>query len=502
MFNVQNPILFNTLLNIFGLVLLIIMKFLSHKRHFKKNFLLLINIFTFYFIVRLLRDAALPLNHDGLNKALYLTETLVLALGAIKAIIFTAVELFLHSVKGIEIPKIIQDTVFAILYFILLMLIIKDILDINLTSILTTSAVLTMVLGLSIQDNLSNLFSGLAIQLEKPFSIGEWVEFEGTMGKVKELSWRSVKMLTFENDLLIVPNNKIIKGNVTNFNRPTHLHISRFNVGLSYKHPPNKVKNTILSVLKNEKDIAHEPKPIIRLVNYGDFSIDYEIRYYITNFNRKLLIEDSISTKLWYAFNRDGLRIPFPIRDVNLRTISDEQERRDHEREIKERVALLKSVDVLSPLKDAELNALANNSHPLFFSANEDIINEGDSGDSLYVILKGEVSVSLLAAGDMKELSTLAEGNFFGERSLMTGEAANATISANKDCILFVIDKDNFKEVITNNRDALSQISEILSRRELELSLKKSEISKSISASHIQENSRQILKNIMKFLGF
>ena len=498
----NNTLLFNMLLNVVGLILLFAMRMTGKKRHFKKESILLVNIFTLYFVVRLFHGAVIPFHFDNLTKILAVAETLILVLGIIKAVMFAMIELFLHSVKGVEIPKIIQDTFFALFYFIMIMIILKEMLDINLTSILTTSAVLTMVLGLSVQDNLSNLFSGLAIQLEKPFSIGDWVEFESNIGKVKELSWRSVKLLTLENDLLIAPNNKIIKENVVNFNRPTHLHISRFVVGVSYKHPPNEVKDTILSVLRDEKGIVHEPKPIIRLINFGDFSIDYEIRYYINNFNRVLLIEDSITTKIWYAFNRDGIHIPFPIRDVNLRTVSDEKIEKERERTLNELAALLKKVDVLTPLDDDELLRIAGDGGNKFFCTGEEVIKEGDPGDSLFLILKGEVDVSITSGNDTKNIATLKEGDFFGEGSLMTGAARNATVTALMDCKFFVVDKDNFKNVISTHQDALKQISEILSRRELELAAMKQEISKHISDSQIRENSNQIFKNIMKFLGF
>jgi small-conductance mechanosensitive channel len=500
--DLNGTILFDTALNVTGIVLLFIMRVIGKKRHFKKKPFFLINIFTFYFIVRLLKNAIIPLDFDTLNKSLYLIEVLILALAIVKTVMYALLEFFLHAKRGVEIPRIIQDTIFVFLYFILIMIIIKEILDVNLTSILTTSAVLTMVLGLSLQDNLSNLFSGLAIQLEKPFSIGEWVSFEGTTGKVKELSWRSVKLLTHENDLLIIPNNKIIKENVMNFNRPTYLHISRFNVGVSYRHPPNRVKETILEVLKDEKDIAHEPKPLIRLTDFGDFSINYEIRYYINNFNRVLQIEDSITTKIWYAFNRNGIRIPFPIRDVNLRTVSDKTEEIQREKELTEHVSLLKLVDVLTPLSEDELIRLAEGGKTLFYSTGEEIIKEGESGDALFLILKGEVDVSIKVDKEMKSVATLREKDFFGERSLMTGEAINATITAVKDCVFFVVDKENFKNVISTHQDAIKQISDILSRREVEITSKREEVKKKITESHIQENSKQIFKNIMKFLGF
>ncbi len=499
----KSNILFDISVSAIGAILFLILRIVGQKKHFKIKSLFLITIFAVYFIVRILNSVAQPLKFDLLDSSLDLLEALLLALCVIKAIMFALVELFFYSKKGVEIPKIFQDTLFVLLYFILLMVILKEVLNINLTSILTTSAVLTMVLGLSIQDNLSNLFSGLAIQMEKPFATGEWVSFEGTIGKVKELSWRSVKLLTLENDLLIIPNNKIIKETVVNYNRPTHLHISKFNIGVAYRHPPNKVKDTILEVLKNEKDISHEPKPIIRLIDYGDFAITYEIRYYISNFNRFLQIEDSITTKLWYAFKREDITIPFPIRNVNLRTVTDEKERKKRETEIAERAAFLKSIEFLAPLSDDDTLKLAQNGRSLSFCTGEQVIKEGTDGDSMYVILQGDVDVFINdATGDRKKISTLHAGDFFGERSLMTGAKRNATIVATTDCIFFVIDKENFKNVISSHDGVLRQISDILSRRELELKDKRQEVSKPVTSTQIQENSKKIFHRIKDFLGF
>ena len=501
--DIGNDIILNTALNVLGVVLLLVLRIIGKKKRFAKTTSFLINVFLVYFVVRVLSVALAPFKLTTLNQYLYFAETLILAFAIIKAMMFAIIELFLRSRRGVEIPKIIQDTIFAVLYFVLLMITLKVVLNINLTSILTTSAVLTMVLGLSLQDNLSNLFSGLAIQIEKPFSIGEWVKFADTIGKVKELSWRSVKLLTLENDLFIIPNNKIIKETVVNYNRPTHLHIEKFKIGVSYKHPPNVVKETILEVLKNEKDISHEPKPHIRLVNYGDFSISYEIRYYISNFNRHLIIEDSITTKIWYAFKRNEIHIPFPIRDVNLRTISDEKEQKEKDEALKELEGLLKTIDVLSPLSKPEIKKLAVNGKTMSFCAGEDIMKEGDEGDSMFLILGGEVDVTISLEGDeTKSVAKLYENDFFGERSLMTGEKRSATVTALKDSTFFMIDKENFKSVISSHQDALKQISDILSKRELELKATRQEGAKKVTNSQVQQNSKQLFQKIIKFLGF
>ncbi len=496
-------ILYKLFLNLAGIVLLLIMSYMGKKRHFQKKSFFLLKLFTAYFIIEIISEAILPLNMDSLEMVLHLIELLVLAFAIIKAVMFIIVEIFLRTRKGVEVPKIIQDTLFSLLYFIMLLVILKEVLNINLTSILTTSAVVTMVLGLSLQDNLSNLFAGLAIQLEKPFSIGEWVEYDGAMGKIKELSWRSVKMLTLTNDLLIVPNNKIINEKLRNLNRPTHLHISHFNVGVAYKHPPNQVKEVLLEVLRNEKDVVKEPKPFVRVTQYGDFSINYELRYYVTNLNRYLQIKDSVATKIWYAFKRDDIQIPFPIRDINTKMVTEAKEERQRQAEIDRRVDMLWAVDFFAPLRDEEMKQLAQRGRTMFYSAGEDVIKEGESGDSLFVILDGAVDVSITTdTGEKKRIASLYKDDFFGERSLMTGEKRNATITAISDCTLFVITKEIFKNVISCHQDVLEQISSILSRRELELKAKRQEVKTRVTSTQVHENSKKLLQKIIKFLGF
>lgn len=108
--------------------------------------------------------------------------------------------------------------------------------------IVTTSAILSVVIGLALQESLSNVFSGLMLTVDEPYKPGDWIEIDGREGKILDSNWRSVRVLTRDDDVIYVPNSSMAKHNVVNFTAPTPLHLCRRRIGVEYGAPPNKVK--------------------------------------------------------------------------------------------------------------------------------------------------------------------------------------------------------------------------------------------------------------------
>ncbi|MFA5479881.1 MAG: mechanosensitive ion channel domain-containing protein [Candidatus Muiribacteriota bacterium] len=106
-------------------------------------------------------------------------------------------------------------------------------LGLDLLSIVTHSAILTAIIGLALQDTLSNVISGIIIQMEKPFTIGDWVEIDGLRGKVAETNWRYTKIRSWEDYFVHIPNNKVSSNVLTNLSRPTKSVVRRLEVGIS-----------------------------------------------------------------------------------------------------------------------------------------------------------------------------------------------------------------------------------------------------------------------------
>jgi CRP-like cAMP-binding protein len=223
----------------------------------------------------------------------------------------------------------------------------------------------------------------------------------------------------------------------------------------------------ITEVLDQNPRVLKRPRVNIRLIEFGDFAIKYEIRFWHANYAYEPQLKADLNRQLWYALRRNNIHIPFPIRDVFL----GHEERKHHEKlrmDLQnETRQILEKVPILIPLSDAERAELASRVGVQIYGAGELIVKEGEAGDSMYIIRSG--ACDALKAGEnerMKLLSTMRKGDFFGEISLLTGEKRSATIKANEDTSLIVIDKDVFSTVINANPLISEQIAQVVIERQ------------------------------------
>lgn len=439
------------------------------------------------FIVMLLVTLYWP----AATAAISIIAVFILSLAVVLAGAVGLFDLFLGRYRKILVSKIVRDVVILVVYIITIFVLLGR-RGVDLTSILTTSAVLTAVIGFALQDLLSSIIAGLAIQIERPFGVGDWVRFDEQEGEVLELNWRSTKIKTLHHDIVVIPNNIVTHSAIINFSAPTEIHRRKLEIGLRYEAPPNLVKSSILKAVKSVEGVLTEPEPYVLLRSYDDFSINYNIYFFIRRFGRRERIADEVRTHLWYQLKRDGLSIPFPIRDINMRTVTTEDKEREREAELGKRADVLGRVPFLEPLSQAELRQLASGLKREYYAKGESVIVQGEKGDSFYVIAAGAVSVCI--GKKQQVVATLKRGDFFGEMSLMTGEPRAATIIAKGDCEFHVIDKPTFQKIIAANDGLIAAIGEKLEDRKSSLDATKERAKKGSADADVDESSSLVFK--------
>jgi len=177
--------------------------------------------------------------------------------------------------------------------------ILNGIFGVKLTAFLVTSTVISAVIGLSLQDILGNLFAGLALQMERPYKLGEWISVGEEEGVVVQMNWRTLSIRTRSGDLLIIPNATVSKHVVSNYSRPDKNHMCRISVGLGYDQKPDRIKAVIKGVLSNTDGILGMPAPRVFLSDYDAYSINYDIRFWINEYHRRLEIENEVRNSIW-----------------------------------------------------------------------------------------------------------------------------------------------------------------------------------------------------------
>lgn len=373
--------------------------------------------------------------------------------------LFVAIALFgWRKLQRGPTTKIHRDVFEFALYVLTAIPILKVTLKIDVTTLLGTSAVVSLVLGFALQDTLSNLFSGLSVQLERPFNVGDWVTVGNFTGKVVQIAWRSTRIETFRRELITLPNSLIAKEAVRTLSRPDGQASTDFFVGISYSAPPNAVKQEILALLTGIEGIARLPPPICEVAGFDDSSVRYLVRYWPHDYASTPRLQDEVMTQLWYRLGRAGIEIPFPQRVV---TLVQPSAARSANGELVERLELFQ---VFKPEERAEIAKAAIERR---FGRGEEVILEGAEGHSFFVVAKGSVSVRAKAAA--QPLATLRTGEYFGEMSLMTGDPRNATVVALEDSVLLELDRADFGKHLSAHPEFAQPLAEMLSRRKAEL---------------------------------
>lgn len=369
-----------------------------------------------------------------------------------------------------ELPKITRDLVLIIIFTILFVIVLHAHSNINLISLATTSAALTVVLGIAAQTSLRSFFAGLIFQFERPYKVGDWIQQGDYEGEVIGITWRSTHLLTREKAFVYIPNDVIFGNTFKNFSKPDEINIGQLKIGLEYRASPNKVNQIAMRVVNRHPRVVKNPPPEIWLRSFGDFAIKYEIRFGFRNRKYEHQIKAELNKQLWYSLQRSRIRIPFPIRDLRFAHIEHARKQKKHKAFMAEIEKTLVKVPVLKPLSPQNRSQIARHLSIKKYAAGEQIVEQNEAGDSLCIIWSGKCEVLVQIEGRKPaRIATLQKGDFFGEMSLLTGEPHKATVCALESSSIFIIDKKLFAKILTANPSISELIGKAMAKREAEL---------------------------------
>ncbi|MDB4967765.1 MAG: Potassium efflux system KefA protein [Myxococcales bacterium] len=398
-----------------------------------------------------------------------------------------------------RIPKILRDLSVTIASAVAMVMLLSRS-GVNLLSIITTSAVLTAVIGLALQDTLGNLLSGVALQLESSIGIGDWIRLEDRqIGRVQEIRWRSTVLRTKNDDIVIIPNGLFAKGVITIFGKEglENRRWVYFNVHL--RHAPNQVQQVVLASLAGTPNLSTRTPPDCLLWRYHDSWAEYAVRYRLTDYGPDDPTDSEVRKRIWYALHRENIEIPYPGYNVFMTELNAARTQTKQERERMRRIELLGRVGILAPLDDHARLAVSDGLQHCVYGAGEVIIKAGDAGDSLFVIRSGSVGVRISGDGLEKEVATLGEGEFFGEMSLLTGEPRRATVVAKSDAECYVIKRASFQRILQENARLADEIGKLLSEREMKNKIEREGLS--AEAARANTDHQALLTRIRSFFG-
>ncbi len=417
-----------------------------------------------------------------------------------RSLVLLAVDVIFGRKTHRSPPRIFRDVTQAIVYVVVLLLTLRAV-GVEPSSLLTTSALLTAVIGLALQDTLGNMVSGLALQMQRPFLVGDWIQFDPDprqIGQVTEVNWRATTVITSDLIEVIVPNALLARAPIRNYSRPAKVMRRTVTVHGPYEMSPRRVHDAILAAISGTSGVLADPPAWVQTRAFGDSGIEYAVYYFTEDFEARDLIDGNVRDRVWYALQRGEVHIPFPQRTVHMHAVSEESRGRSLERELERRDRVLRCVDFLDVLPGEAHRRLASAAVVRLYAPGEIVVAQGDSSGELFIIDRGEVIVELPREDrTAREIARLGPGKFFGEMGLMTGEQRKATVRAAAECELLVVSHDAFHTTLATNTDVIEKISDLLLSRQAELEEVRS--TRDTMIEPMQDRSKRLISQIKSF---
>ena len=179
-----------------------------------------------------------------------------------------------------------------------------------------------IAIGFAVQDSLKNIFGGISLILDKNFRVDDTVKLHtGDTGKVLDIGLRSTRILTWDHEVMIIPNGELANSIIINYAQPEMMARIQIDFGVEYGSDVDKVRNTALKAVNSVPKVIKKPEAFIRFKKMSDFSLDFTIYFWVASYRERFGTKDIATQKIYEALNKAGISIPFPTRTVYMKNV-------------------------------------------------------------------------------------------------------------------------------------------------------------------------------------
>lgn len=371
---------------------------------------------------------------------------------------FTLLERFVwtsFAQRGVQVPKLLIDVVRAVVFVFMTLGLISALFEETITGLLAASGVFAVVMGFALQSTLSDLFSGIAINLQRPYRVGDWIRIDdGAVGLVVEMNWRATQLRSPQGNTIVLPNSKLAAAQIVNFNMPTPRHRSEIQVSLDARVPPGVARDALERAALKATAVLGDPAPLARITSLEDWRIHYEVHFWVDGYADIDLVRHEVSTSIWYALDILGLG-PWNENSKDAATTS-------------RALRLVGYVDLFRDLEPETRERIAGAMRGRLLKPGETVMRQGESGDSIFIVELGAVEVSMII-GDKgpRTMARLGTGDLFGEMSLLTGDPRSATLTAMCESKVWELTRDAFEPILREQPTIADRLSRVMAKRRL-----------------------------------
>jgi branched-chain amino acid transport system substrate-binding protein len=347
-------------------------------------------------------------------------------------------------------PRIIRNFGTFMIYLIAFIGIVAFVFEQEITKILATGGLFAMIIGFAVQMNISNLISGIAINLEDPFRIGDWVKIGDAEGKVVDITWRSTRIRTAENCIFSIPNSMASESFIANFNYPDDINWLTVTPHIDPLADPQKVKKILIDAVLSTTNILQTPEPYVIYKGLTEWASDYQVFFCIKDFANKHQELEDVWKRIWKHLEYAGIQIVIQEQEFPVQA--------------REPIFFWDEMTLFQLMEPDDKEKLLNQMTIHIISPQKTIINEGDFGHSLFFIQEGVVTVQLRLGDDsLVEINRLGVGSFFGEMAFFSDHHRSASIVTLQKCEIYEVNENDFMPLITK----YPKIAELLTKTQM-----------------------------------
>lgn len=426
------------------------------------------------------------------------TVLMVLTLIQLAVLVFFQV---LLPALGVATPRIARDLTVAGLCTAWGMVWLR-MSGVDATQLFTTSAIITAVLAFAMQDTLGNVLGGVMLQLDNSLKVGEWVHLDDISGRVVDVRWRYTAVLTRSGETIVVPNSWLMKNRFGVLRSPPDEPLAwrrslNFNIEAT-ANPATVIQALQQSVL--DARIAHvsADRPVSAiLVDTAAGYYHYALRYWLSDPQYDDPTDSLVRVHALAALARAGVGLGVPQEERLMVKENDSWRLANENRELQRRLEAVQRTALFATLSQEEQLALAHHLVHAPFVQGGLLTRQGAVAHWLYLIVRGQAQVLIENAGVLTPVSTLKDGDFFGEMGMLTGEPRRATVVALTDVDCYRLDKVGFAQVLAARPDMAREISAILAQRRHDLD----DQLKLVKSTHPLSRTEDVLAKIKSFFG-
>ena len=369
------------------------------------------------------------------------------------------------------IPRFFRHTVASFIFLCAFMGIFTYVFDQSMTGIWATSGALSLVLGFALKSLIADFFSGIALSLDPPFHLGDWITVrlpgeEPILGQVMEMHWRLTRLQDRDRTRIIaIPHSLLASVSVTNLYRPHGYVMLDLKLWLDQRHGIDRLIRILESALIGLPGILENPRAHVILADTNEAGIVFCIRFFTGSQISAEVARSRVLAAALARLEHAGVSTANVKRDAALGRLREPEAWSAHHGI----EALVLRTSIFATLDPDEARELAKHAKLLEVRSGQHVIQAGEPGQSMYIVREGALEVLIPDAhGEHIRARHLNPGDFFGEMSLLTGDARSATVTASTGAVLYEIGKHALEPLLQKNPQIAEQICQIVATRRAE----------------------------------